>query len=109
MQELDVDIRFVADSNSRDSKLFKIWQWSAFVTLGIIPVYEKTNYTLIAEIKAPDQGKRFEKAANSYFIFSIVLFPFNIFRDWREDNLSVQKILLDQMLQEVSSFYPSKG
>lgn len=107
-EEVNVEIRFVADSNSRNSNLFKIWEWTGILTLGIIPVYEKTTFSLIAEVKNLSQVKHFEKVANRHLVSSIVLFPFYIFRDWREDSIGAQKNLIDQMYQEILLIYSHK-
>ncbi len=98
--EVKVKAHFVASSNS-ESTYFKVWQWVGVLTLSIIPVYEKTKFTLIAEVQSKANAN-FILEKNRHLVLSILLFPFNIFRSWREDLLAPQKALIDQLAAELA-------
>lgn len=99
--ELFIKVRFYAEANSKNSSVFKIWEWVGILTFGIIPVVEKTQYTLIADINSSKFKNTFKRDSNQYLVLSIFLLPFNIFRNWREDVLLSQKTLLSNLYSEL--------
>jgi hypothetical protein len=97
-----IEIEISADSNSRKSKLFEVWKWAGFLTLGIIPVVEKTTYKARAKIKHNGMFTEIEKETNGYIVFNILLFPFNIFRDWHRDRPNAQKSVINKLSDELA-------
>jgi hypothetical protein len=100
--EVTIQIRFFAETNSK-SALFKVWMWASFLTLGIIPLDEITEFTLQAEIIGATGPRQITKELNRHLIVSLVLFPFNIFRSWKKDYFGVQKKLIDQLAVELNN------
>lgn len=98
---LEVRLRFIARSNSRNSKLFKAWAWIGVISLGIIPVVEKTTYTLYAEVKTEGKIVQIKKESEGYLVLHTVLLPLSIFRDWHDDKLAVQKNLLENVFIDI--------
>ena len=102
--EVKVKAHFIASSNS-ESKYFKVWHWVGVLTLGIIPVYEKTNFTLVADVQTVG-NTNIRLSQSRHLVLSIVLLPFNIFRNWREDLLAPQKMLIDRLVLEITTNRP---
>ncbi len=97
-----IEIEISADSNSRNSKLFEVWKWAGFLTLGIIPVVEKTTYKARARLKNNGMVTEIVKEVDGYIVFNILLLPFNIFRDWRKDSSNAKKRVINELSDELA-------
>lgn len=56
-KEVHIKIQFYSESNSKDSIVFKLWEWAGILTFGLIPVIEKTQHKIIAEITSKEKKR----------------------------------------------------